>query len=119
MQDLRNLRVWERSHALALAAYRATADFPVEERFGLTSQIRRSCASIPANIAEGCGKSNDADFARFVGIAMGSASEFEYHILLAYDLGFLEEGTHKSLQGQVVEVKQMLAAFLRKLRADS
>lgn len=93
MKDFRNLKVWEKSHQLALAVYKATSTFPRHELYGLTSQIRRACASIPANIAEGCGRSGDAELARFLQIAMGSASELEYHLLLARDLGFLSAPT--------------------------
>ncbi|MFQ5961877.1 MAG: four helix bundle protein, partial [Candidatus Methylomirabilales bacterium] len=74
MRDFRELKVWEKAHHLTLAVYNATTTFPRDELYGLTSQIRRSCASIPANIAEGCGRGGDAEFARFLQIAMGSAS---------------------------------------------
>jgi four helix bundle protein len=83
MQDFRDLRVWVLAHEVTLAVYRITAAFPREELFGLTSQIRRSAASIPANLAEGCGRNGNAEFARFCSIAMGSASELDYHLLLA------------------------------------
>ena len=87
--------------------------------YGLTSQIRRSCASIPANIAEGCGRGGDAELARFLQIAMGSASELEYHLLLAHDLGFLNDSVYDELTREVSEVKRMLTSFLQKLKADS
>jgi len=83
MKDFRELKVWEKAHQLTLEVYKATTIFPKDELYGLTSQIRRACASIPANIAEGCGRRGDAEFARFLGIAMGSASELDYHLLLA------------------------------------
>jgi four helix bundle protein len=89
MRDFRELKVWHKSHQLTLDIYTATRGFPREEVYGLTSQFRRSSASIPANIAEGCGRTGDAELARFMLIAMGSASELEYHLLLAHDLGFL------------------------------
>jgi len=79
LKDFRKLKVWEKSHDLTLAVYKATAAFPRKELYGLTSQIRRACASIPANIAEGCGRGGDPELARFLQIAMGSASELEYH----------------------------------------
>jgi four helix bundle protein len=91
VQDYRHLKVWEKAHQLTLAVYKATVPFPKDELYGLTSQIRRACTSIPANIAEGCGRDGDAEFARFLRIAMGSASELDYHLLLARDLGFLNE----------------------------
>jgi four helix bundle protein len=90
MQDFRQLKIWERAHQLTLAVYSNTASFPHEERYGLTSQIRRVAVSIPANLAEGCGRGGDADFRRFVQIAMGSACELEYHLLLACDLKLLK-----------------------------
>ena len=89
MQDFRNLLVWQKAHALTLELYKTTVSFPPNERFGLTSQIRRCSASIPANLAEGCGRHGDGEFHRFVHIAMGSASELEYHLLLTHDLGYL------------------------------
>lgn len=94
MKDFRDVKVWQKAHELALEVYKATAVFRREELYGLTSQIRRSCISIPANIAEGCGRSGDAELARFFQIAMGSASELEYHCLLARDLGFLTTSTY-------------------------
>ena len=88
MQDFRDLKVWQKAHNVVLAVYRASAEFPAAERFGLTSQLRRAAVSIPANIAEGCVRSSDADFARFLHISLGSASEVDYYLLLARDLKF-------------------------------
>ena len=99
--------------------YAATTTFPAEERYGLTSQIRRASISIPANIAEGCGRGSDAELARFLQIAMGSASELEYHLLLTRDLSLLKDADYKKLECQVIEVKRMLAPFIRRLRSDS
>ena len=90
MKDFKKQKVWQKSHRLTLDIYKATANFPREELYGLTNQLRRSCASIPANIAEGCGRNSDADFSRFLQIAMGSATELEYHLLLSHDLGIIE-----------------------------
>jgi len=118
MKDFRQLKVWERSHQLALEVYKATKNFPREELYGLTSQIRRSSMSIPTNIAEGCGRFTDADFARFLQIAMGSASETEYQLILAHDLGFLNKERYDTLNTDVTEVKRMLASLLKTLRAD-
>jgi four helix bundle protein len=92
MKNFRDLQVWGKAHVLALDVYRLTARFPREELFGLTSQMRKCSASIAANIAEGCGRRGNAEFHRFLQIAAGSASELEYHILLARDLGYLEAG---------------------------
>ncbi len=118
MKDFRKLKVWQKSHRLTLATYKATATFPREEIYGLTNQIRRSCASISANIAEGCGRSGEIELARFLQIGMGSASELEYHLLLAHDLGFLKTSTYEQLNGEVSEVKRMLTSFIQRLKAD-
>ena len=116
MRDFRSLQVWEKSHQLTLEIYTATKGFPREEQFGLTGQLRRACASIPANIAEGCGREGKAELARFLTIAMGSASEVEYHLLLARDLEYLAMDDYKRLSGEIVEVKKMLAAYIGRIR---
>ncbi len=118
MKDFRQLKVWKKSHQLALAIYKVTAKFPKEELYGLTSQARRASMSIPTNIAEGCGRNTDADFARFLQMAMGSASETEYQLLLSLDLGFLNKEQYDKLNPDVTEVKRMLASLLKTLRAD-
>ncbi|MEW6364227.1 MAG: four helix bundle protein [Acidobacteriota bacterium] len=118
MRDFRKLKVWEKSHALTVQVYQAITKFPAAEKYGLTAQIRRCCTSIPANIAEGCGRESDANFGRFLQIALGSACELEYHLLLSHDLHLIEDSQYSSLQTQVVEVKQMLYSLLKKLRAD-
>ncbi|NUM79317.1 four helix bundle protein [bacterium] len=119
MKDFRNLDVWVKSHQLTLILYSMTKNFPNDELFGLTSQIRRASSSIPANIAEGCGRRTDADFARFLQIAMGSASELEYHLLLACDLHYIKKPDYEKVASGVVEIKKMLTAFLQRLRAES
>ncbi len=118
MKDFRTIKVWGKAHKLACLAYQATAKLPKEEMYGLTSQIRRAAASIPANIAEGCGRNGDVELARFCQIAMGSASELEYHLLLARDLDMLAEKDHSRVESELIEVKRMLTSFIRKLRAD-
>jgi four helix bundle protein len=118
LKNFRELKVWEKAHQLTLATYKATVKFPREEQYGLTSQIRRSSSSIPANIAEGCGRGSDAELARFLQIAMGSAGELEYHLLLARDLSFLQQGAYESLNREVVDIKRMLTPFIQKLKAD-
>jgi four helix bundle protein len=119
MQDFRNLKVWEKAHALTLEVYRCTRGFPVDERFGLTAQLRRSCASIPANVAEGCARCGDVEFARFVSNAAGSASETDYHLLLARDLEYLNDAAYEPLLAQVSEVRRMLNSFERTLRGTN
>ena len=116
MRDFRNLQVWEKSHSLTLNVYKATASFPKDELYGLISQIRRSSASIPTNIAEGCGRSGDAELARFMTISMGSASELEYQLLLAHDLNYLNQDTYTNLHEKVTEVKRMLSGFIKTLK---
>ena len=118
MRDFRGLKVWEKAHHLTLAVYEATATFPRNEVYGLTSQIRRSCVSIPANIAEGCGRDGDVELARFLQISMGSASELEYHLLLASDLDLLKASDYDRLRSETTEVKRMLTSFIQKLRAE-
>lgn len=118
MKDFRDLNVWKESHALALAVYRASLTFLREELYTLTSQLRRAAGSIPANISEGCGRGGDPEFGRFLQVAMGSASELEYHLLLAYDLHYLSEEAFNGLTCSAVEVKRMLAALLGKVKAD-
>jgi four helix bundle protein len=118
MQDFRNLRVWEKAHALTLDVYRSTRSFPSDERFGLPAQLRRSCASIPANLAEGCARYSDIDFARFVNNAAGSASETDYHLLLSRDLSYRDLTTYQPLFEQVTEIKRMLNSFERTLRGN-
>jgi four helix bundle protein len=118
MKDFKQLAVWKKSHDLTLAIYKASAVFPKSEIYGLTSQIRRASASIPANIAEGCGRSGDPELARFLQIAMGSASELEYHLLLARELGFMDAATFENLDTQTTSIKKMLTSFIQKLNAD-
>ena len=118
VKDFHELKVWQKAHELTLAIYRVTAPFPREELYGLTSQLRRASASIAANLAEGCGRSGDAEFARFCSIAMGSASEVEYHLLLARDLKLLKPGEYQELAPRAIELKRMLTALLQKLTAD-
>ena len=117
MQDFQKLKVWEKAHHLTLTVYRATVKFPREELYGLTSQIRRASASIPANIAEGCGKGGKAELARYLQVAMGSASEVEYHLLLARDLGYFDGSQYTELQAMVTEVKRMLASLIAKVKS--
>lgn len=118
LKDFRKLKVWERSHSLVLAVYKATSSFPPAEMYGITAQLRRSSSSIPANIAEGCGRHGDAELGRFLSISMGSASELQYHLLLAKDLGYLCDTDYEQLAGDVSDVKRMLATFIIKLRAE-
>ena len=118
MRDFRKLTVWKKSHEIAIAAYQLTTTFPAEEIYGLTNQIRRAATSVAANIAEGCGREGKKEFVHFLHIALGSASELQYHLLLSRDLGFLETPQCEDLLAKLDEVKKMVVSFVKKLRAD-
>lgn len=115
MQNFRELKVWQKDE-LTLAIYGVTKSFPREEVYGLTSHLRRSSSSVAANLAEGCARGGDAEFARFCSIAMGSASELEYHLLLAKDLNFVKPETYEDLNDRVTELKRMLVGLHQKLK---
>jgi four helix bundle protein len=119
MRDYKKYTVWEKSHQLTLDVYKNMVSFPKDETFGLISQMKRSSSSIPTNIAEGCGRSSDKDFCRFLYIAFGSANELEYQILLSTDLKFIEIENGQKLHFQVEEIKKMLNALITKLNANS
>jgi four helix bundle protein len=119
VKDFRQLKVWEKAHQLTLQVYQVTANFPRDEMYGLTSQMRRASSSICANLAEGCGRDGDGELARFCSIARGSASELEYHLLLARDLQLIPVSDHDPLALQATEIKRMLTALIQKLSADS
>ena len=119
MQDFRNLRVWRAAHAAALTTYRVSAAFPEEERFGLTSQIRRSASSVAANIAEGCGRSSDADTRRCLQLALGEACETLNHALEARDLGFLDEQSFTALEAELSPVRRMLIRLIERMESSS
>ena len=118
MEDFKNLKVWVKAHQLTLAIYQSTCTFPREEIYGLTSQMRRASSSIGANIAEGCGRRSDPEMKRFVQIARGSASELEYHLLLARDLQLLAVEEFKDLEPKVFEIQRMLASLSQRLGAS-
>jgi four helix bundle protein len=114
MKNFRDLQVWHKAHSLTLFCYRITSTFPKQEIYGLTSQTRRCAASVAANIAEACGKRGNGELYRFLNIALGSASELEYHFLLAHDLDFVDEDCYRYLNNSVVEIKRMLASLICK-----
>ena len=118
MKDFRDLLVWKKAHAFTLKIYAATRSFPREEQYGIVSQLRRSVVSIPTNVAEGCGRSSEVEFARYLEIAFGSACESEYLLLLSLDLGYLDNAKHTSLTDDICEIKRMLHGLIKKLRAD-
>ena len=116
MRDFKNIVAWQKAHALTLQVYKISVSFPKDELYGLTSQIRRASSSIAANIAEGCGRGSSAELARFVQIASGSASELEYHFLLAHDLGFIDRATYAEFDASINEIKKMLVGFVKAVR---
>ena len=118
MKDFRDLKVWERAHRLTLDVYRMTSRFPREELYGLTSQMRRCSASIGANIAEGYGKRGNNEFQRFLQIASGSASELDYHFLLARDLSFLPDADYVRVEGDLSILRKMLTSLLQKVDGE-
>jgi four helix bundle protein len=115
MGSYRELKVWDKAHRLTLSVYAATRGFPREELYGITSQIRRAAASVPANIAEGRGRYGNAEFGRFIQIALGSASELDYHLLLARDLDYLSSRDHQQLTDRLDEIRAMLVGLIQKL----
>ena len=116
MKDFKELRVWTEADHLTVQLYKETRLFPREEQYGLTSQIRRSASSIPANVAEGCGRRSDGELTRFLQIARGSESEVEYHLLLAHDLELLNDGTFNELQLKVFKIQRMLTALVQRVQ---
>ena len=119
MQDFTNLLVWQKAHTCTIAIYQVTKHFPSEEKFGLISQIRRASISIESNLAEGCGRNSDREFARFVSIAQGSAFEVRCQLILARDLDYISREIFQSLQQQILEINPMLNALYQKLTANS
>ena len=118
MQDFRNLKLWQKAHALTLSIYQASTRFPADERFGLTIQLRRAASAIPINIADGCGRSTDMEFWKSLSTAMGSANQLEYMLLLSRDLGFLSEETYSSCNADCTEVKRMIAGLIQSLHTE-
>ena len=119
MQNYKKIDVWKKSYFLSLRIYEATKSFPDEEKFGLTSQLRRAAVSVPINIAEGAGRATDKDFANFIQIAIGSANEVECELMLAKDLGYVENNRYKTLSDQLREVRLMLISFRKTLLKEN
>jgi four helix bundle protein len=117
VKDYRELEVWKQGHALTLAIYQVTNSFPKDELFGLTGQMRRAASSIPANIAEGCGRDGDAELKRFLNIALGSASELDYFILLGQELRYIQPEQAGTLAAECLRLRRQLGAFIKKLKA--
>jgi four helix bundle protein len=117
MQHFRELKIWQKSHALVLNLYRLTKGFPGDERFGLTSQLRRAAVSVPTNIAEGTKRRGKQDYARFLNIAEGSLSETEYLLMLSCELGYLQRKETESPLSEISEIARMLYALRCKVEA--
>jgi len=116
MLNYRNLVIWQKAHALTLFIYQLTSTFPNEERYGLTTQMRRAAVSIPSNIAEGSGRSSKPDLRRFLIIAIGSASELEYQLILSKDLMFISDYECETTTAKTTELRKMLYAYANKLK---
>jgi four helix bundle protein len=115
MKDFRNLKVWDKAHKIVLDIYSVTKMFPKAEIYGLTSQLRRAAVSIPTNIVEGSSRGSDKDFARFIQISIGSASETEYLLILCYDLKHLNENEYEKLCNEVISIRKMMINLIKKL----
>jgi four helix bundle protein len=118
VRNYRELEVWEKSHKLTLELYRLSRVFPREEIYGLTSQLRRAAVSIGANLAEGCGRRTSAELARFVRIAMGSASELDYHLLLCRDFELITDEQYQRTSRELIRIRKMLSGLLASVEAQ-
>ena len=119
MSDYKKLKVWQESHNFTIDIYNITKNFPNNENYGLTSQIRRSTSSIPTNIAEGCGQLDNGNLIRFLGIAKGSAFELEYQLLLSKDLNYIDKKDYNELNEKIQKIISMLTNLIKSLRAKS
>lgn len=105
-----NLTVWKKAHRLVVEIYKVSGRFPAEEKYGLISQLRRAAVSIPTNLAEGYGRTTSLDFKRFVMIAIGSANEVEYLLLLCRDIGYIDSNCYNEMYNKITEIIKMLYA---------
>ncbi len=115
LKNYKELKVWQKSYQLCLEIYRITVKFPKEEKYGLTSQIRRSAVSIPSNIAEGYGRKTTLDYTSMLYISYGSVCELETQVLLAGDLDLIEKGELSTLNKDIAEIERMLKALIKSL----
>ncbi|MBS1607628.1 MAG: four helix bundle protein [Bacteroidetes bacterium] len=118
MQNYKDLKVWAKAHAFTLSVYEITKAFPKDELYSLTNQLRRASSSVPANIAEGCGKNSQGELAHFLNISLGSANEAEYFLLLSKDLKYLPEVNFTELEDNINEIKAMLISLINKVRSN-
>ena len=115
MKSIEELDVFKLSHKATLTIYKITKDFPVEERFGLVSQMRRAAYSVPMNLAEGSHRLNRKEYRQFVGFAKGSAGEMKYQLLLAKDLNYIDENNYNELKSKYERISQMLTGLAKSL----
>lgn len=119
MQNYKDLKVWEKAHQFTLFVYETSKSFPKEELYALVSQLRRAASSIPANIAEGCGKNSPAEFAHYLNIALGSANESEYFLILSKDLKYIKQEEFENMALVINEIKAMLISLINKVRTKT
>jgi four helix bundle protein len=115
LRDFKKYDIWQLSHELTLEVYKITNRFPKEEMYGLTSQIRRASSSIPTNISEGCGRNSDAEFNQFLNIALGSALETEYLLILSKDLAYIKDDVFLNMEGKVNTIKSKIYTLKQRL----
>lgn len=116
MRNFRDIKAWQKAHDLVLDVYKITRDFPKEEIYGLTSQIRRAAVSITSNISEGACRGGEKEMRYFMTLSMGSASEVEYQLLLGHDLGYISDSVYNELNIKIVEIKKMLTGYIKTLK---
>lgn len=114
MRDYRKLKVWEKGHELVKDIYRVSSQFPADEKYGITNQLRRAAVSVPTNIAEGCGQNSEAQLCRFLSIASGSLSECDYLLFLSSELGMISEPDYSNLSSNVISLSKMLRTFMER-----
>lgn len=115
IRNFKSLKIWHRSRAFVKTIYQITKEFPKEELFGLTSQIKRATVSVPSNIAEGCGKGTEKDLNRFLDNAVGSSCEIETQLYLAYDLEFINQRVMESTTDEIQQIRRMIIAYQKTL----
>ncbi|MHA3788755.1 four helix bundle protein [Flavobacterium hauense] len=118
MKTFRDLIIWQKAMILVTNCYKTTSNFPKEEQFGLTSQIKRCSISIPSNIAEGFGRGTNKEYYRFLNISMGSLFEFQTQIEIAYNLGYISETDFNSIYEDSREIERMLSSFMNKIKSS-
>lgn len=118
MHKLNELKVWQRAIELSTAVYNVVVEFPLDEKYGLTSQIKRSVVSIASNIAEGAGRNSKNEFIHFLGIANGSSFELQTQLIIAHNLNLIDKDTLQQLCSQIDEIQKMIFGFLKNLKTN-